>query len=82
MDLTADIARERDLSIDEGGFERAMDAQRDRARSASQFGMDTRPVENRRATRFQVMKPPAPANHRAAARWPQSGHHAAGSELA
>ena len=40
MDLTADIARERDLSIDEAGFERAMDAQRDRARSASQFGMD------------------------------------------
>ncbi|MGB5304758.1 MAG: alanine--tRNA ligase [Gammaproteobacteria bacterium] len=37
MDLTADIARERGLSIDTDGFNRAMDAQRDRARSASQF---------------------------------------------
>ncbi|MFN3578969.1 MAG: alanine--tRNA ligase [Pseudomonas sp.] len=40
MDLTGDIARERGLSIDEQGFEQAMEAQRDRARSASQFGMD------------------------------------------
>ncbi|WOD10227.1 alanine--tRNA ligase [Pseudomonas sp. NyZ704] len=40
MDLTADIARERELSIDEAGFEKAMEAQRERARSASQFGMD------------------------------------------
>ena len=40
MDLTGDIARERDLSIDEAGFEAAMDAQRERARAASQFGLD------------------------------------------
>src|SRR5690554_2169283 len=40
MDLTGDIARERDLSIDEAGFESAMAAQRERARSASQFGLD------------------------------------------
>lgn len=40
MDLTADIARERELTIDESGFEREMDAQRERARSASAFGMD------------------------------------------
>ncbi|QXI37118.1 alanine--tRNA ligase [Pseudomonas xantholysinigenes] len=40
MDLTADIARERELSIDEVGFEREMEAQRERARSASAFGMD------------------------------------------
>ncbi|VVP81937.1 Alanine--tRNA ligase [Pseudomonas fluorescens] len=40
MDLTADIARERSLSIDEAGFEREMEAQRERARSASAFGMD------------------------------------------
>ncbi|MBA1200767.1 alanine--tRNA ligase [Pseudomonas capeferrum] len=40
MDLTADIARERSLTIDEAGFEREMDAQRERARSASAFGMD------------------------------------------
>ncbi|MBF8779301.1 alanine--tRNA ligase [Pseudomonas fulva] len=40
MDLTADIARERSLTIDEAGFEREMEAQRERARSASAFGMD------------------------------------------
>jgi len=38
VDLTADIARERDLTIDEKGFEAAMEQQRDRARSASKFG--------------------------------------------
>jgi len=37
MDLTADIARERGLSIDTAGFEAAMAAQRGRARAASQF---------------------------------------------
>jgi alanyl-tRNA synthetase len=37
VDLTADIARERDLTIDEKGFEDAMGAQRDRARAASKF---------------------------------------------
>lgn len=42
MDLTADIARERGLRIDEAGFERAMNAQRDRARAASKFGVDQR----------------------------------------
>ncbi len=40
MDLTADIARERGLTIDHEGFEKAMDAQRTRARAASQFGSD------------------------------------------
>src|SRR5580700_5074895 len=34
VDLTADIARERGLSIDHAGFERAMDEQRERARAA------------------------------------------------
>lgn len=38
LDLTADIARERDLKLDEVGFERAMEAQRERARAASNFG--------------------------------------------
>ena len=37
IDLTADIARERNLSLDIAGFEREMEAQRARARSASQF---------------------------------------------
>lgn len=38
-DLTADVARERKLTIDEAGFEREMQAQRERARGASQFEM-------------------------------------------
>ncbi|MCM8855513.1 MAG: alanine--tRNA ligase [Candidatus Thiodiazotropha sp.] len=37
-DLTADIARERDLTIDQPGFDKAMAAQRKRAQAASQFG--------------------------------------------
>src|SRR5690606_30761824 len=37
-----DIARERGLTIDEAGFETAMQAQRDRARAASKFGVDLR----------------------------------------
>jgi alanyl-tRNA synthetase len=40
VDLTADIARERGLEIDEQGFEACMEAQRERGRSASQFGVD------------------------------------------
>ncbi|MBT8130324.1 MAG: alanine--tRNA ligase, partial [Gammaproteobacteria bacterium] len=40
LDLTADIARERKLTVDHAGFEVAMKAQRERARSASQFGVD------------------------------------------
>ena len=36
-DLTADIARERGLTIDEAGFEAEMDAQRARSRGASRF---------------------------------------------
>ena len=39
VDLTADIARERGLSVDQEGFEVAMEEQRNRARSASQFGI-------------------------------------------
>ncbi len=39
-DLTADIARERDLEIDEVGFEREMEAQRRRARDAGKFAVD------------------------------------------
>ncbi len=38
IDLTADIARERNLTIDRNGFEREMETQRSRARAASQFG--------------------------------------------
>ena len=41
-DLTADVARERGYSIDSAGFEAAMEAQRERARAASRFGVDLR----------------------------------------
>ncbi|WP_440222431.1 alanine--tRNA ligase [Dokdonella sp. MW10] len=37
VDLTADIARERGLTVDMAGFEKAMDEQRERARAASSF---------------------------------------------
>jgi len=39
-DLTADIARERQLRIDHNGFDVAMGLQRERAQQASQFGTD------------------------------------------
>src|SRR5882762_2306856 len=42
LDLTADVARERGLTIDRAGFDAAMDAQRGRARAASKFGADLR----------------------------------------
>ncbi len=37
VDLTADVAREHDLSLDMAGFEQAMEGQRQQARAASQF---------------------------------------------
>jgi alanyl-tRNA synthetase len=40
MDLTADIARERDLTVDEAGFEAEMEKQRERARAAGSFDLD------------------------------------------
>jgi alanyl-tRNA synthetase len=42
VDLTADVAREHNLTIDLAGFEAAMDAQRKRAQAASRFGVDMR----------------------------------------
>ena len=40
LDLTADIAREHKLSVDEAGFESAMEEQRQRARAAGKFDTD------------------------------------------
>ncbi|MDN5865178.1 MAG: alanine--tRNA ligase [Gammaproteobacteria bacterium] len=40
VDLTADIARERGLTVDMAGFECEMEAQRERARASSRFGAD------------------------------------------
>jgi alanyl-tRNA synthetase len=42
LDLTADVARERGLTIDQAGFDAAMEAQRVRARAASKFGSELR----------------------------------------
>ncbi|MFX8381704.1 alanine--tRNA ligase-related protein, partial [Acinetobacter baumannii] len=39
-DLTADIARERGLTIDQAGFDAAMDEQRKRSQDASKFSVD------------------------------------------
>jgi len=41
-DLTADIARERGLTIDQAGFDAAMEEQRRRSQEASKFGVDLR----------------------------------------
>ncbi len=39
LDLTADVAREKNLAVDQAGFEAEMEAQRERARASSQFGV-------------------------------------------
>ncbi|RRC98672.1 alanine--tRNA ligase [Amphritea balenae] len=40
VDLTADVAREQELSVDMAGFEKAMEDQRNRARAAGKFNVD------------------------------------------
>ncbi len=40
LDLTADVCRERDVTVDEAGFNVAMEKQRDAARAASKFKME------------------------------------------
>ena len=40
VDLTADIAREKDLKVDEAGFDVCMEAQKNKARAASNFKVD------------------------------------------
>src|SRR5574337_806150 len=53
VDLTANIARERDLTIDMEGFEREMEKQRERGRAASQFGAEyAQDVEIEGQTKF------------------------------
>src|SRR5512143_2705938 len=53
FDLTADVCRECDVKVDEAGFERAMNAQRERARAASQFKMGTQLDYAGQKTRFR-----------------------------
>lgn len=53
VDLTNDVARERGLTLDTRGFDAEMQAQRERARAASQFGADyTARVDLSEATEF------------------------------
>ncbi len=57
LDLTEDIARERQLTVDHGGFKQEMEAQRTRARASSMFGSvgsasDARLVADLPATAF------------------------------
>ncbi len=52
-DLTADIARERDLTLDYAGFEQAMEKQRQQSQQASQFNQDyTQQLHIRGETEF------------------------------
>ena len=57
VDLTADIARERDLKLDMEGFEQCMQEQRQRARAASRFEageqLELKKVENTRFTGYE-----------------------------
>ncbi|GIK85456.1 MAG: alanine--tRNA ligase [Betaproteobacteria bacterium] len=52
-DLTADVCRERGVAVDEAGFGTAMEAQRDRARAASQFRMGATLAYDGPRTRFR-----------------------------
>ena len=52
VDLTADVARERELTIDMPGFEAQMTKQRDRARQAGDFKTTQKGVDITTATEF------------------------------
>lgn len=53
VDLTADVAREHELTLDMEGFERSMQVQRQQARAASQFNaVEKLPIESATATSF------------------------------
>ena len=52
LDLTADVCRERGVTVDEAGFDTAMGAQRERARAASQFKIGDALVYDGPKTRF------------------------------
>ncbi len=53
LDLTADVCRERDLAVDEVGFDVAMERQREQARAAGKFKMAGNLDYNGAATQFQ-----------------------------
>ena len=53
FDLTADICRERNVEVDEAGFDKAMDRQRDQARAAGKFKMAEGLVYQGALTQFE-----------------------------
>jgi alanyl-tRNA synthetase len=53
LDLTADICRERNVTVDEAGFDAAMGRQRERARAASQFKSGTQLDYSGQKTQFR-----------------------------
>lgn len=63
LDLTADICRERDLQVDQDGFDAAMEAQRAQSRAASTFKMGGKLEYAGDDTRFEAMpnRPPKAA---------------------
>lgn len=53
LDLTADVARERNFKVDEEGFAKSMQEQRERAQQASQFSADyTKMLKSEQVTEF------------------------------
>ena len=53
LDLTADVCRERDLNVDEAGFDAAMNRQREQARAAGKFTMAAALSYEGPATQFE-----------------------------
>ena len=53
VDLTADIAREKNMTLDMAGFEQSMQEQRARARCASQFAVNLASINTDQQTTFQ-----------------------------
>ena len=53
LDLTADVCRERNVTVDEAGFNAAMEKQRENARAASKFKMDAALVYDGAKTDFK-----------------------------
>ena len=53
LDLTADVCRERDLNVDEAGFDAAMTRQREQARAAGKFQMTAALSYDGPATTFE-----------------------------
>ncbi len=51
-DLTADYAREHNITLDQAGFDVAMSAQRERARAAKKFNAEAQLVIDTNSTRF------------------------------